>query len=126
MYELLSIPTKGLVIKKQWLDLILSGNKTWEIRGSNTKIRSEIALIQSGSGQVIGKAELIHSRLLTMEEYQSAENFHCIPEELRKEAPYKKIYAWELRNAIRFNEPVHYKHPQGAVIWVNLSEEIFL
>lgn len=27
----------GLIIKRQWIDLILSGKKTLEIRGSDTK-----------------------------------------------------------------------------------------
>ena len=27
----------GLIVKKRWLNLILSGKKTIEIRGSNTK-----------------------------------------------------------------------------------------
>lgn len=32
----------GLIIKKQWLDKILAGEKTWELRGSNTKVRGRI------------------------------------------------------------------------------------
>ena len=30
---------KALVVKKKWLDLILAGQKTWEIRGSSTSKR---------------------------------------------------------------------------------------
>ena len=32
---------KALVIKQPWVDYILNGKKTWEIRGSNTKIRGK-------------------------------------------------------------------------------------
>ena len=32
---------KALIIKKQWLDLILSGMKTWELRGSRIAGRVE-------------------------------------------------------------------------------------
>ena len=45
---------KALLIKKKWLDLILSGEKTWELRGSNTARRGEIALIESGTGTIVG------------------------------------------------------------------------
>src|SRR5688572_8826355 len=48
----------GLVIRKQWLDLILAGRKTWEIRGSATRVRGPIALIESRSGTVVGVCKL--------------------------------------------------------------------
>lgn len=115
-----SMPKKGLIIKKRWLDLILSGQKVWEIRGSNTKNIGLIGLIESGTGKIIGTAELTAIRALTLKEYQESQSFHCIPEGLTQTAPYKNIYAWELKNAVRFEKPIPYSHPQGAVIWVNL------
>ena len=42
--------TKGLMIKSPWIDKILAGEKTWEIRGYTTETRGTIALIKSGSG----------------------------------------------------------------------------
>ena len=40
----------GLIVKKRWLNLILSGKKTIEIRGSNTKkIGQPIYLLESGT-----------------------------------------------------------------------------
>ncbi len=50
---------KGLIIKPKWADLILSGDKTIEIRGSRTKIRGEIGIIKSGSKKVFGTVELM-------------------------------------------------------------------
>jgi hypothetical protein len=41
---------RALVIRPYWIDLILKGKKTWEIRGSKTAIRGTITLIPSGSG----------------------------------------------------------------------------
>lgn len=37
---------RGLILKSPWIDLILDGRKTWEIRGSNTLVRGHIALIK--------------------------------------------------------------------------------
>jgi hypothetical protein len=44
----------GRLIRKPWIDLILEGSKTWEIHGTATGNRGRIALIQSGTGTVIG------------------------------------------------------------------------
>jgi hypothetical protein len=31
-------------------------------------------------------------------------------------------YAWVLKDVVKFKNPVHYKHPSGAVTWVTLDE----
>lgn len=109
---------KALIIKKPWVDYILDGKKTWEIRGSKTNIRGQIELIQSGSGLVVGSCEIIDCRELTIEDYKSNIDKHNIQEVTT--LPYKKTYAWIISNAKRYTEPKKYKHPQGAIIWVNL------
>ena len=37
------------------------------------------------------------------------------------EVKYEKPHVWVLKNPYRYKEPIPYIHPQGAVIWVNLS-----
>lgn len=45
----------GLIIKKKWLDLVMSGKKTLEIRGCRTShAGEEIALLESGSQKIRG------------------------------------------------------------------------
>ena len=41
---------KALVVKKKWLDLILAGQKTWEIRGSSTSKRGWVHFAESQAG----------------------------------------------------------------------------
>jgi hypothetical protein len=48
----------GIVIKPPWIELILAGEKTWEIRGSRTAQRGRVALIKSGSGMIFGTVDL--------------------------------------------------------------------
>src|SRR5690606_14333238 len=115
---------KGLIIKSPWIDLICEGKKIWEIRGSNTKIRGKVALIISGTGLVVGTANLSDCKPLTLNEYQSSIDKHCIPSEMCQNKPYKNIHAWVLKEAKFLDKPIPYVHPQGAVIWVNLSNEI--
>jgi ASCH domain len=116
---------RGLIIKSPWIELIIEGEKTWEIRGSNTKIRGSVALIKSGSGKVIGEADIVDSKELTLKDYQVSRKFHCVESEGSTQLPYKKTYAWVFDNPIIYKEPIPYKHPMGAVIWVKLSDSIF-
>lgn len=115
---------RGLIIKKIPLEKILSGQKTWEMRGKKTERRGTIALIEKGTGQVVGTAELkecigpLTSRQLreNMQKHQADEAT------VADHFSYKKnVYAWALQNAKRLRQPVHYTHPPGAVIWVNLD-----
>jgi hypothetical protein len=48
----------GLVIKSPWIEKILAGETTWEIRGRNTKLRGRIALIKSRSGKIYGTCRI--------------------------------------------------------------------
>ena len=50
---------KGLIIRQPWVGKILRGAKAWEIRGFQTKIRRPIALIQSGTGTVVGVCDVV-------------------------------------------------------------------
>jgi hypothetical protein len=114
---------KGLLIRQPWIDLILSGEKTWEIRGSKTKIRGTIALIQSQSGLIVGTADLVGcTPKLTPEDMNKAQKLHQIHEPfIDSTMPYDNTYAWILLGAKRLPKPIPYEHPQGAVIWVNLE-----
>lgn len=110
----------GLIIKKKWLNRILSGEKILEIRGSKTsKVDSSIFLLESGSSLIRGKCRIKQVIPITKEFWESNMDKHCVPisyEELLK--IYKKPYAWELTDIEEFNEQHQYNHPKGAVIWV--------
>jgi hypothetical protein len=113
---------KGLIIKSPWIDLVFEGKKTWEIRGSNTNIRGMIALIKSGSGMVYGEINLVDSKELSLTDYQESRKFHGVESEAAAELPYKRTYAWVFEKPELYKEPLPYKHPMGAVIWVRLPE----
>ena len=108
---------KGLIICPPWIELILNGEKTWEIRGANTRIRGRIALIKSGTGQVYGTVEMVDCLPLDLMSYQCHIAEHRVTEV--QSLPYPKTFAWVLSRPVLFKQPVPYRHPQGAVIWVN-------
>lgn len=110
----------GLIIKKTWLDLILAGKKTWEIRSSKTNVRGKIALIESGSGMIVGQAELVDviGPLSIEDLLTNTKKHHITRDAIDRGIRYTKPHAWVLKNAKRFQRPKPYIHPQGAVIWV--------
>jgi|SoiMethySBSTD1v2_1073268.scaffolds.fasta_scaffold2023400_1 hypothetical protein len=117
---------KALLIRQPWIDKILRSEKRWELRGSRTKVRGLIALIQSGTGAVVGTCELVEVEgPLSMAELRRSTARHRVPaDRFNKRPPYPRTYAWVLRAARRLHKPVRYEHAAGAVIWVNLSSRV--
>jgi hypothetical protein len=110
----------AIPIMEPWIDMILIGVKTWEIRSKNTLKIGPGALIRSGSGTVVGTAYLseviLLSRKLCQENARKMgmtkpEAVGCVGE-----------YAWVLKDVIALKKPIPYKHPRGAITWVTLDE----
>jgi hypothetical protein len=118
-------PTKGLIIKSPYIEKILDGSKIWEMRSKATRIRGPIALIKQGSGQIVGVASLIDVKgPLSQQERIYTIDKHQIPlDQLKSGITEKWNFAWVLGNAQLLKSPIAYKHPNGAVIWVNLDRE---
>jgi hypothetical protein len=117
---------KALIIDEPWIGMILKGEKTWEMRKNVCKIRGPIALIRKGSGHIVGTAQVIDCRpaLNTAATYAEAEPYHRIPP-TKQERTFADGWRvpWVLAKAWRLPTPIPYKHPPGAVIWVNLDPE---
>lgn len=113
---------KGLVIRSPWVDHILAGRKTWEMRTRATSIRGRIALIKAGSGLIHGTAELVECLpSLDLEQLRATQAFHAIPASGIEDALANRwTTPWVLRDVRRLASPVPYNHPSGAVTWVDL------
>ena len=116
---------RALLIRHPWIDLILDGKKTWEIRGSRTGIRGTVALVPSGSGMVVGVCDLVGCiGPLTAEGFRkNASKAGMGPTEATL-GRYRQTYAWVIKKPRYLKRPVPYLHPSGAVIWVNLSGSV--
>jgi|SRR5579872_1381048 len=116
----------GLLIRSPFIDLILKGSKTWEMRGSRTTKRGRIALIKSGTGTVVGVVDLVDvvGPLKRSELAANASKAGFERHERVTEMPYDRTFAWVVRNPQRLKKPVPYKHPYGAIIWVNLKRAV--
>ena len=112
----------ALVVKKRWLNKIFDGEKDWEIRSSNTSRRGWIHLVESKAcGKLMGRACLVDCFELSKSQFGKSRCHHCV--RYLSEVPYKRMFAWVLNDAERFEKPFMYEHAQGAVIWVRLMPE---
>jgi hypothetical protein len=111
------IPERGLIIKEKYLNLIYSGEKTWEMRSTKTNIRGRIALIQAGSLVISGEATLYDcgAPLVGMNDIRRSYSFHRVTAYALLS---KWKYPWILHDIEQYEIPIPYRHPQGAVIWV--------
>jgi len=108
-----------LVLKAPWLQLILSGKKTWEIRGTQTKQRGTIHLALSGAGgQIAGQCRITKSYAINRKTLSKHFTKHRIGD--LGIVTYRKPHVWEISHVRRYKQPFVYDHPQGAVNWVRL------
>ena len=110
---------RALIIKKEHLDKILSGQKVWEMRSTATSICEKIGLIESGSGLIVGECWLLGSLAPLESDYARfiSQELHRV-DDLSKLKKWK--HPWVIDLAKRYEEPIPYKHPKGAVIWVKI------
>ena len=116
---------RALLIREPWVKLILDGKKASEIRGSATTIRETIALVPSRSGTVIGVCDLIDCiGPLSPEQYRkNARKAGMRPAEATL-GYYKNTYAWVMSSPRYLKRPVPYRHPNGAIVWVQLDRTV--
>jgi hypothetical protein len=115
------VENKGLIIKKEWLDKIFNNGKHWEMRSTQTKQRGVIKLIESGSGHIVGECMIAGSHKVSKDLARQSFSAHQVEDLSLLE---KWCFAWRLCNVKKYDKPIPYKHPQGAVVWVNLTNAI--
>lgn len=115
---------RGLLIRAPHIDRILRGEKIWEMRSTQTKVRGTIALIKSGSGTVVGLVDLVNCcGPLSLQERKASQGKHGLWADDWDNPQYVKYkFAWVLENVRMLVAPVPYTHPSGAVIWVTLND----
>jgi hypothetical protein len=114
--------SRGLIIDQPWIGKILRGEKTWEMRSTRTSIRGPVALIEKGSGTVVGVASILDSLgPLSLQDISENLKAHRVGPEIYTQSDYKWNHAWALGEVIPLADPVKYHHKPGAVIWVELD-----
>ena len=109
----MAAPSPGdriLVLRPHWLNLILAGEKTLEIRGRNLSAGNYWL---GTRGMIHGLAILDPATLInTAQAWQELRHRHRVESD---ELPYKTTYALPIRRCRRVTPPIPYVHPRGAV-----------
>ena len=108
-----------LIIQDPWINLLLDGHKTLEIRGTLCKkpAGEHVYLALSGGGGIIlGRVTFVQCHgPLSRAEYAERSARHRVA---GSTLPYGgSTFAWEFRAPVRFRQPVPYLHKPGVVIW---------
>jgi hypothetical protein len=126
---------RALLIKKHWVDQIFDDGKVWEIRGERCMKRGRFCIAQSQSGLIMGEATMVDCLKVgklrdgKLGPYSKSNKKHFIAKECNMPkhqiadmsmVTYPKVFAWVLRDAIRYNSPLPYQPQQGCVKWVTL------
>jgi len=112
---------RALIVKKVWLDKIFDDGKVWEMRTTRTKVSGRIGLIEAGTGLIIGEVTIDGCYEHPIPKAKWCIKYHKID---NLDLLDKWKYAWFLTKPKRYDKPIPYKHPQGAVIWVKNPELI--
>lgn len=117
---------KALVIREPWIDLILSGKKSWEMRGQRPAFRGWLGLIRKGSGRVSCIARLVDvGHPLTEDEMVASFDMHRIPEAMIRSGEVAKwTTPWKMADIRVLRQPVPYSHPNGAITLFSLDPKV--
>jgi len=115
------LPAWGLLVREPFAGRILAGLKTWEIRRYSTARRGRIGIVTDRG--LIGTV-LLHDVLGPFSVAQLAGHVdkHRAPLSLLADyAAGKRLYAWVMRQPVRFAEPVRIRRRRGPMVWIALE-----
>jgi hypothetical protein len=114
---------RGLIIRPPYIDYILSGRKTWEMRSTVIRMRETIALIRKGSKRIEGIVDLVDCLgPFTYDQMLANQSNHMIStSDLANPKFAMWNHAWVLNNVRPLRNPVPYTHVSGQQQWVRLD-----
>ena len=107
------------IIAEPWIDMILDGYKTWEIRSKNTPKRGLIGLIRKGSKTVVATAKI--SDVIKITPTIARANAKHMGFTIKDALTCVGYNAWVLEDVIPLRKPIPYVHT-SQVTWVTLDE----
>ena len=106
---------KCLKIDDKWLQLILSGEKTWEIRRTQTNFRGRIALGNTKSKNYEGYANITDCKELSVKDLKKFGDKHQANEFLDGYAGEREtLFAWVLEDIKVESNPTPYSYSAGS------------
>lgn len=111
------LPTTGLIVLQPYLDLLLTGTKTWEIRSTNTETRGEICLVLKG--RVYGTISITGCQAISHAELELNRDKHQI-KDISVVAGYTTLFAWMMSSPKKLPQPLPFAWKTGQQVWVKV------
>ena len=117
------LPREGdpiLVVQKPWIDKIMDGDKTLELRGTTCRkpVNTIVYLSESGTGTIVGRARFVGcDGPLDRETIDARFDEHRVTNNFLDAANYRRVYGWRFVDATRASSPIPYAVKPGAIIW---------
>ena len=105
-----------LLVEKKWLDLILSGKKTMEVRGMENKknVKKHLWLCANGSFKVSGRVFFAKSvKLSSASAWRDARSQHLVES---ANPPYRNTYGWQFSQLQHVKPAIQIERRKGAQI----------
>jgi hypothetical protein len=110
-------------MKDEYVNLVLSGKKIWEIRKRNTNIRERIALGNTKTKCYVGYATLADSVEMTVAELLTYNGKHHANDFLKRYAKGREtLFRWVLKDVTVEPNPKPYTYSTGS--WSKTSQNI--
>jgi hypothetical protein len=104
-----------LKIDEKWLQLILAGKKTWEIRRTSTNYRGRVALGNTKTKKYEGYATIVDCKEFNVKDLKKFGDKHQANEFIDNYAGDKEtLFAWELTNVSPEPNPKPYSYSTGS------------
>ena len=107
-----AIGDRIMIVKQPWLDHILAGRKTLELRSRASKPGHVWLGMQ---GRIFGRVKIGASFTMTVEEFRSREDEHLWPAD--REPPYARLCGLPMEDIQRLPVPLDYWRPAAAIGW---------
>ena len=107
-----------LVVQAPWIDMILDGEKTLEVRGTACRksVGERVYLSRSGSGTVMGSVVFLGSTPLSNETmWNAARSEHHVQDAYPSYGD--ATHGWRFGSPERFSPHVPYRVRPGAIVW---------
>lgn len=126
------VPDKALKVQEPYATQIVNGEKSWELRRTNTSIRGRVGI--ASGGKLLGEAVLTDVRKEKVDDLQRRRRFRQLHNNVSNEfigkyslgnknqKPLDELFVWVFEHPKVYNPPLHFEAPRGSVVWVNLRE----
>ena len=117
----INVPEKGLIMDLCWIQLVLSGAKTWEIRSTDASFRGRFGLCKKG--RCLGSVELVAVHEVSRDDLEQQRDKHQV-QDLRMFDSKPRLFAWELARPCKFTEAVQYDASRAGQRWISLQNTV--